>query len=76
MAPDPMNWDVGLLFGESTSNECTHASAQVPFDEVLAPKLDSSEVRRRWPRFEGTCPDCGCSLIKYASHAHYLLGDW
>ena len=33
------------------------------------------EVRRRWPRFEGTC-ECGFHGISYASFAHYTMGDW
>lgn len=36
----------------------------------------SAEVRRRWPRFSGTCSSCGYVGIQYASMAHYTLGDW
>jgi hypothetical protein len=56
--------------------DCTHPSVVVAFDEAAARGLDEHEVRRRWPRFMGTCPDCGCQLIKYASFAHYIAGDW
>ncbi len=34
------------------------------------------EIRKKWPRGEGTCTDCGSSVIAYASHAHYIVGDW
>jgi predicted RNA-binding Zn-ribbon protein involved in translation (DUF1610 family) len=34
------------------------------------------EIRKRWPRGEGQCPDCGGQVIAYASHAHYTYGDW
>lgn len=33
------------------------------------------EIRKRWPRFEGTC-GCGFSGISYASTSHYRMGDW
>lgn len=36
----------------------------------------SQEIRRRWPRFHGTCPDCKGKLVLYASWAHYAMGDW
>jgi hypothetical protein len=45
---------------------CPHDGAVVNYDDVLA----------RFPRFYGRCPDCGASLIKYASWAHYGAGDW
>lgn len=52
---------------------CTHG---VTFDEVAARGLDEYEVRRRWPRFFGTCKHCGYTGIYYASYAHYVMGDW
>jgi hypothetical protein len=55
---------------------CVHAGAVVAFDEEAARGLEADEVRKRWPRFFGACPDCGCSLIKYASAMHYVMGDW
>lgn len=55
---------------------CPHDSAPVEFDEKASAGLSSNEVRKRWPRFWGRCPDCGEQLIKYASFAHYIAGDW
>lgn len=34
-----------------------------------------AEVRRRWPRFQGTC-ECGFRGVAYASMAHLVMGDW
>jgi hypothetical protein len=35
------------------------------------------EVRKRWPRLDGTCPKgCGYHGIAYASFEHYTYGDW
>lgn len=56
--------------------ECDHDAVKVEFDEEAAKGLDAHEVQRRWPRFFGQCPECGQQLIKYASMAHYLHGDW
>lgn len=52
---------------------CSHG---IHFDEVRSQTLDASEVRRRWPRFFGTCASCGYKGIYYASYAHYISGDW
>ncbi len=53
--------------------ECDHG---VRFDEDAAKGLTADEVRRRWPRFFGTCPHCGYEGIAYASNVHYYAGDW
>lgn len=65
------------LGGEDMS-ECRHESVKVEFDEedCKSHNYSSEEVQRRWPRFHGICPDCGKLLIKYASTAHYIWGDW
>lgn len=58
---------------------CPHtaAAAQVTFDAEAAKDIsDAYEIRRRWPRFMGECPDCGGNVIVYASYAHYIAGDW
>jgi hypothetical protein len=52
--------------------ECDHG---VVFDEHEAHGLTSDEVRKRWPRFSGTC-HCGFYGAAYASMAHYICGDW
>jgi hypothetical protein len=50
------------------------------FDEQLCTSLavfrDSIEVRKRWPRFSGTCSECGFTGVRYASYPHYIWGDW
>ena len=56
--------------------QCQHAGCLPKFDEKEAQRLGAAEVRRRWPRFEGCCPDCGERVIMYASAAHYIAGDW
>lgn len=55
---------------------CGHLAALPPFDEQAATGLSVAEVRRRWPRFFGACPDCGGQVIAYASAAHFAMGDW
>ncbi len=52
---------------------CDHGTT---FDEAAAKGLDVYEVRKRWPRFSGTCEKCGYNGICYASYLHYLSGDW
>ena len=55
---------------------CQHPRCVPAFDEDVARDLDAYEVRRRWPRFDGTCPDCGERMILYASWSQYILGDY
>lgn len=52
-----------------------HERCKVEFDEADA-NLPEWEIRRRWPRFDGECPDCGKRMIVYASATHYIAGDW
>lgn len=56
--------------------QCGHPRTLPPFDEAAAHGLSAEEVRRRWPRFWGTCPHCGARTIGYASWAHFVAGDW
>lgn len=56
--------------------ECQHPKCIPAFDEAAAQSLNHLEVRNRWPRFCGVCPDCKEQVIAYASTAHYVLGDW
>lgn len=57
---------------------CEHKQAleAVSFDKDAAAGLTAYEVRKRWPRYSGICPECRCPLIGYASTEHYLAGDW
>lgn len=56
--------------------ECTHQNVVVEFDQEAAKNMKDFDIRTRWPRFNGACPDCGRRIIKYASQAHYIYGDW
>jgi hypothetical protein len=54
-------------------DSCTHG---VTFDEEASKNMSSSEVRVKYPRFQGTCTLCGYTGIYYASVMHFLRGDW
>jgi hypothetical protein len=64
------------MIATSDNTDCHHNAVLVAFDEQAAKGLSADEVRKRWPRFFGICPDCGDRLIKYASWAHFTSGDW
>ena len=69
----------GLLRGNCACRDretCGHPRTLPPFDEAAARGLSAEEVRRRWPRFWGACPDCGAQVIAYASVGHFIAGDW
>lgn len=59
-----------------TRHECQHPKVTPDFDEEAASSMSSNEVRRKWPRFSGKCPDCSFNGIIYASYFHYICGDW
>jgi hypothetical protein len=56
--------------------ECKHESVWPEFDEEEAKQHPAFYIRKRWPRFDGVCPDCKETVILYASWAHYVLGCW
>lgn len=58
------------------AKRCEHPQTIPVFDADAAEELDEYEVRKRWPRFQGRCPDCGELVIAYASLEHYVAGDW
>lgn len=62
--------------GPEEVERCDHSIATPTFDERAAEGLSSSEIRKRWPRFMGSCPSCGEPVILYASLSHFLEGDW
>ena len=55
---------------------CAHEKSMPKFDEAAAAGMDTAEVRKKYPRFMGKCPECGEMVILYASFAHYVYGDW
>lgn len=59
-----------------TAADCTHEKCQPVFDAEAAEGLHEAEVRKRWPRVQGTCPDCNQMVILYASARHFIAGDW
>lgn len=61
---------------EARQEACTHYKIMPKFDEEAAKGLTAHEVRAKWPRFYGECPDCGQRGIYYASYVHYIAGDW
>jgi hypothetical protein len=57
-------------------NKCKHSSIKVEFDSERARGMSVEQVRKIWPRFNGTCPECKELVIIYASIDHYILGDY
>ena len=56
---------------------CEHPLLPEPaFEEELTRNMPAHEVRRQWPRGSARCPNCGEWIVKYASYAHYIYGDW
>jgi len=62
--------------GPHTDPKCDHNSSVPEFDEVASFGLEEKEIRRRWPRFFGICPDCQERVILYANEKHFIRGDW
>ncbi len=58
--------------------DCDHVRCVPPngFDEESAKPMTVAEVRRRFPRFFGRCPDCGDEVPAYVSYEHYAAGEW
>lgn len=71
-----MGSDDHLLIRSKDPETCEHPKCTPKFDADAAKGLDPVEIRKRWPRFSGECPDCLQRLISYASWMHYIAGDW
>jgi hypothetical protein len=65
-----------ILKPEFRRPDCDHASVIPTYADADFEGLSAGEVRARFPRFHGACPDCGCQLIGYSSYAHCIAGDW
>lgn len=59
-----------------TNGDCQHTTVAPKYNDQDFGTLDEYEVRRRFPRFDGTCPECGTRIIIYSSYMHYIAGDW
>jgi hypothetical protein len=55
---------------------CKHPKVTPEFSSTLAALSTVEQIRERWPRFDGICPDCSDHVIVYASYEHYVAGDW
>lgn len=57
---------------------CLHDKCIPHYDpkDVQENNLNAVQVRHKYPRFDGYCPDCGQHIIMYASFEHYIAGDW
>lgn len=56
---------------------CSHPKVEKPtFDAVKAASMTAEQVRAAYPRKTVWCPDCGNSVLLYASAQHYIMGDW
>ncbi len=59
-----------------SQESCTHKSVMPEYDEEAAKGLSAEEIRKRWPRFHGRCPDCNQMVILYACVDQYIMGDY
>lgn len=68
-----------MSYRVNAKQDCDHANCRPQFNEGEAWRLlehGTETIRRRFPRFQGPCPDCGMVIVAYASYLHYVLGDW
>jgi len=59
-----------------TDTGCQHKKVAPKYLDKDFKGLSAEEIHKRFPRFEGICPDCGEHWILYSSFAHYIAGDW
>lgn len=65
-----------MTLPQSDTTTCEHKNLPVYFDAEKSRGLTANQVRNDYPRFHGKCPDCGETMIGYASFEHYIAGDW
>ena len=56
--------------------ECKECTPEFDEEEVERLKMGPYAIRKKYPRFEGTCSTCGYFGIKYASYKQYIYGDY
>lgn len=61
---------------DSVPASCTHDAVAPVVDHEQLSGMSAEEVRSKFPRFCGTCPQCGETVIAYASFEHFVAGDW
>lgn len=61
---------------EIPANTCTHPQVMPQYRDADFENLSASEIKQKFPRFFGQCPDCGEQVILYSSTLHYIAGDW
>ena len=74
MAERDTETGLALIVG---AGRCDHPNIERPeFDPERAKGLSAYEVRKLFPRKMVRCPDCGDTILMYASWQHYVAGDW
>lgn len=72
--------DHGIIFNKEEASKLLNEMPSIEKDPLLVFVMSSpahSEIRKRWPRLNGSCPKgCGFKGIAYASYDHYIYGDW
>lgn len=62
---------------EQEKLNCRHVNMKLPnFDEGVNECKSWHEVRMRYPRYQGECPDCDKFLTVYANAEHRKAGNW
>lgn len=59
------------------SEPCKHPNLPpVPYDKEACKGKNAFWVRQHYPRSNLVCPDCKQQPTRYASHEHYIDGDY
>lgn len=69
--------EIAYIDKPGDNEPCTHRRLPLPiFDEKKARRMTRAEIKRNYPRTAAVCPDCGNTVVLYASYVHYIAGDW
>lgn len=61
---------------EKKQNACKYCLPNFDIEHVREYQLTWVQVRKKYPRFNGTCKTCGYHGTKYASNAHCVFGGY
>jgi hypothetical protein len=61
---------------EKEQRDCKDCLPEFNEEEVERLQMSSNDIRKKYPRFAGTCQTCGYRGIKYASYKQYIYGDY